>query len=65
MTGELLAKLSEAVEQGLEVQGVGIRKGAGSSGRELTVPAILEEARSMNPEQAARPGARDWAGRRI
>lgn len=43
MTGELIGKISEAEEQGLEVQGVGRRKGAGGFLAELYVPAILEE----------------------
>ena len=43
MTGELIGKISEAEEQGLEVQGVGRRKGAGGLWPELYVPAILEE----------------------
>ena len=43
MTGELIGMISEAEEQGLEVQGVGRRKGAGGFLAELYVPAILEE----------------------
>jgi arginine/lysine/ornithine decarboxylase len=43
MTGELIGKISEAEEQGLEVQGVGRRKGAGGFLAELYVPAISEE----------------------
>ncbi len=43
MTGELIGMISEAEEQGLEVQGVGRRKGAGGLWPELYVPAILEE----------------------
>ncbi len=43
MTGELIGKISEAEEQGLEVQGVGRRKGAEGLWPELYVPAILEE----------------------
>lgn len=43
MTGELIGMISEAEEQGLEVQGVGRRKGAGGLWPELYIPAILEE----------------------
>lgn len=43
MTGELIGMISEVEEQGLEVQGVGRRKGAGGLWPELYVPAILEE----------------------
>jgi len=43
MTGELIGMISEVEEQGLEVQGVGKRKGAGGLWPELYVPAILEE----------------------
>ncbi|MCI8696989.1 MAG: aminotransferase class V-fold PLP-dependent enzyme [Lachnospiraceae bacterium] len=43
MTGELIGMISEVEEQGLEVQGVGRRKGAGGFLAELYVPAILEE----------------------
>lgn len=42
MTGELIGKISEAEEQGLEVQGVGRRKGAEGFLPELYVPAISE-----------------------
>ena len=47
MTGELIGKISEAEEQGLEVQGVGRRKGAGGFLPELYVPAILEEIQGI------------------
>lgn len=43
MTGELIGMISEVEEQGLEVQGVGRRKGAGGLWPELYIPAILEE----------------------
>ena len=42
MTGELIGMISEAEEQGLEVQGVGRRKGAEGFLPELYVPAISE-----------------------
>ena len=47
MTGELIGKISEAEEQGLEVQGVGRRKGAGGFLAELYVPAISEEIQGI------------------